>query len=266
MHRTIVSILLVSEPSYNEQALKYFLLNLNKIQSYYEFTFPLLKNYYFNNDVYENKILFDVFSKEINKEIETEKTPDYFINIITKRFKENLFFACKGNVAFITTNKWDKHFSPPSLFEYLLHSIIASLLLMNKKLNLNSHDDTKGCCLDYTFYKMDDKVDISLGYICDSCKRKILKGESKEYLKEIEDILSRKWIGNVEEFESVSHSLKKYFHFDINKDSGFNKGFWESTKEKITVEIIKIIVGSIIALLIALLLAFFLYKLGLKGS
>lgn len=214
MNKKSVSILLTSKPNYDEFAFKYFLLSLNQIQNYYEFIFPEVHNNYYIGERYDRDALFNLFEKKVRSEIQrySETKPDYLINVITPSFGPNLFFECRGNLAFITTNTWEKYFSPPSLFEYLLHCIIACLLIMNGSMDLSPHRDTKGCCLDYTYFKMNRRVDISLGYICDKCKERIINGMSKEYLAEIMRIISRKWLGNVNDFGSVAYNLKIFLN------------------------------------------------------
>lgn len=253
MTRKIVAILLTSKPNYDEFAFKYFVLSLNKIQSYYEFMFPEVHTHYYVSTYYDTNELFSSFEKEVRPKINFDNKPDHLINIITSTIGENLFFECRGNVAFITTDTWEKYFSPPSLFEYLLHCITASLLFMNENVDLHSHHDTKGCCLDYTFFKMDDKVDIALGYICDKCKDGIINDAGEEYLVEIINIINREWIGDINNFGSVAYNLKKFFKFDINKDSGFNKSFWDKAKDhfyEIPKIIIVLIIGAILGNLI----------------
>ncbi len=250
--REKVAILLTSKPNFDEFALKYFILSMNNIQLMYEFVFPEINTYWYNEENYTRDYLFDSFA-EMKQHIMFEGEPDYFINIIQSKIEENLFFECRQNIAFITTDVWERLFSPPSLFEYLLHCIGAALIFMYPKLNLGSHSETRGCALDYTRYKMDDKVDISLGYLCDNCKKAILEGAGLDYLKNISTMIDRKWIGDIETFDSVAHNLKHFFKFDINKDSGFNKTFWERAKEhfpeipkEAIVALISVIIGALI--------------------
>lgn len=260
MSRKVVAILPNSPPDYNEEALRYFLLSINKIQKYYEFVFPEIQSknnnleFYYTTKHYEKDELFSSYKSHASKYFYFEQKPDYIINIISSAIGENLFFICDKNISFITTNNWERTFSPPSLFEYLLHCIMASLLFMNEKISISSsHRETRGCCLDFTYYKMDDRVDIALGYICDSCKEKILQAANKDYLEEIEHIISRKWIGELNQSESVAHNLKKFFNFNINKDSGFNKTTWEKVIEhfyEIPKGIILLIAGAIIGIIL----------------
>ena len=125
--REKVAILLTSEPNFNEYALKYFILSMNNIQSTYEFIFPEIHRYYYNEENYSSADLFDLFAG-VKQEIEFESEPNYFVNIIQSKINENWFFDCHDDMTFITTDVWEKLFSPPSLFEYLLHSITAALI------------------------------------------------------------------------------------------------------------------------------------------
>lgn len=254
-HREKVAILLTSKPNFNEFALKYFILSTNQLQSTYEFVFPEIDTYFYTEENYEAHLLFASFL-DVKQSIKFEGEPDYFINIIRSKIAGNLFFTCTANIAFITTDVWEKVFSPPSLFEYLLHCIGATLIFMHPKLDLDSHTETRGCVLDYTRYKMDERVDISLGYLCDNCKKAISDGAGLDYLKDISSIIHRDWIGDINTFDSVAHNLKRFFKFDINKDSGFNKTFWERAKghfaevpKEFLVALISAIIGAAIALL-----------------
>jgi len=263
VNRKTVSILLTSEPDYDEFAFKYFLLSLNKIQSYYEFVFPDIGdpdiNNYYCSDHYEEEELFNSFEKEVKSKISSEIIPDYFINVMTPSFGENLFFGCSGNVAFITTHEWEKYFSPPSLFEYLLHCIIGCLLYM-RNIGLSGHKyDTKGCCLDYTYFKTNDRVDIALGYICDECRGKIIDRVDKEYFAEITRMINREWIGNINDFGSVAHNLKSFFRFNINRDSGFNKSSWDKVKDYfygLPRDVIVLALGALIGILVTTLFGY----------
>jgi hypothetical protein len=219
-------------------------------------------------------VLVNKFLNEVEPISESNfDDPDYMINIINVNLDKKYFFKFKDNIAFITTKGWEEtgwskifrkmsfSFSPPSIFEYLQHAIIASLLKMNlKELNIEkeSHNDTRGCFLDFTRLKNDDRVDIVLGYICDECKNQIIKEMGEKYFSDVSFILSRKWIGKLEEFGSVAYDLNHYFKFNIDKDSGFKKTFWENSWAhfpEIPKETIMIIIGAAIGILLTKLLS-----------
>ena len=73
MSRKIVAILPNSPPDYNEEALRYFLLSINKIQKYYEFVFPEINDtnnhleYYYTQNHYETEELFSSYKSHARK-------------------------------------------------------------------------------------------------------------------------------------------------------------------------------------------------------
>jgi hypothetical protein len=159
-------------------------------------------------------------------------------------------------MALITTDTWEKLFSPPSVFEYIVHSIAGSLVQMISETEYGSpilsHRETKGCLLDYKFFKTDMKVAVSLGYVCDECKTRIRNVLGQDIATCINKISSREWIGGVDEEGSVAHNLKKFFKVDLNKDTGFTKTFWEKAKEsfpELPKDLILIIATAIITYL-----------------
>lgn len=251
MSRKKVKLVVGSNPTYDLGAFKYFILNLNKIQNYYEFSFLDLENqeFLFTEEIYSEK---DYFTKI------GEKFPnfnEYFILVIvTSTIEGNLFWVVQNNIGIVTTDMWDRYFSPPSLFEYLNHSIIGCLLAME---GLSSHNDTNGCVLDYTRDKYEDKIDIALGYICDSHKEIIIREKDAEYYRDILKIIERNWIGERNHIGDVAYNLQHIFRFNINKDSGFNKTKIEKMVEYLSeipkealITAISILIGIVIGKLI----------------
>ena len=271
--RKKVAILMASEPEFDKFALKYFLLSLNRIQSTYEFAFPDVDTPFCTEDSYTEGALYRAFTKakkDINfdRESDFDGAPDFFINIITSEIEGNLFFTVTGkNVAFVTTYMWEKYYSPPSLFEYLLQTLTASLILMHPKIDLGAHDATWGCALDYCADKEDEKVDISLGYLCDKCRKEITNNAGADYLSDVSTMMGRKWIGSINKFDSVAYNLKRFFKFDIDKDSGFNKTFWERVKEDLPTipkEFVVAMISFIFGVLIVWLTIYIKTKFGVE--
>jgi len=252
--RLKVAVVLGSEPDFDEWAFKYFILQLNKLQSLYEFSFPLIKQLPFTGTEDNNDRLFETFSN-IKPDIivsDNRTGYDYFIVIISFPLRQNLFCDFKDNVAIITAAAWDKYFAPPSVFEYLLQTVIASLLFMYPEIDLSAHDETYGCVFDYTRSKNDIRVGLGLGYICDDCKEIITKTVGNDIFQEIADIISLKWIGNINTYDTVAYTLKRYYRFDIDRDSGFHKTYWEKAKEMFIEKGISTLIGMILGALGAL--------------
>jgi len=275
MARLKIALIFGTKPNFNKYACKYFILSLNKLQNTYEFCFPDINTFPFE----EGKICnFDTSNSILETFAQHNNiTSDYIIGINIEKFNTNYFFNATKNSSVITTNVWDKYFSPPSLFEYLLHSIYCCLIYSQKTLpgrlisdeamllNIGSHRDTRGCVADFTRDKHDDPIDITLGYICDEHKAEIKELYGEEYLKETINILERKWIGYIDDKNSVAYNLKHVFKFDINKESGFNKNWFEKAWEKFH-EIPYELATEILKLIITVLLTYLLLKLGLPSK
>lgn len=280
MGRIKVTIIYGTEPNFERDAFEYFILHVNKIQSIYEFSFPDIcdengKQVYpkFSNE--GKKIGFsksletiDVFFKKRNIK------SDYGIAIITKSFQNNYFFNAASNSSVITTDIWEKHFSPPTLFEYLLHCIYTCLMyskivpndrvLEKEQLNIDmrSHTDMIGCIADFTRQKYQDRIAITLGYVCEEHKEKILQVYGKDYLEQFLYVISREWIGKIDENGSVAYNLRSIFKFNINKDSGFNRTRWEKLQSNFY-EIPGTLTGGALKVIITVILTYFLVKWGL---
>lgn len=271
MGRLKIAIVFGQKPNYNTDAFKYFLLSINKVQQTYEFLFPDLESCVFPEQVCS----YDSTNKIFQEYIQTNSIiADHCICIITHSFDNNFFFNSETDTSVITTDIWDKYFSPPSLFEYLMHSIFCCLIYSQKTTTvqsvealqtyIDSHTDTRGCIADFTRTKADDRIDIALGYICEQHQNEIKTVFGEQYLKETQLVLERKWIGNQEEKGSVAYNLKHIFKFDINKDSGFNKTLLDKVTEKfyeIPGEMTKEVVKTI---LIIVLTYFLVVKFGIK--
>jgi hypothetical protein len=272
--RLKIALLFGNPPNLDKYALKYFILSLNKLQSSYEFFFPDSNSYAFTKSVCRNKTCnsdLEAFA-EISGII-----ADYHIAIITIPFDNDDFSSADNKTAVITTVGWEKYFSPPSLFEFILYGIFDSLIYSDllpgqsdedndeEGINYNSHADTWGCISDFTRDKFDSRIDIILGYICDEHKEAIREYYGEFYLKEITQILERKWIGNISEQGSIAYQLKHVFKFDINKDSGFNKTLWEKCQDKFY-EIPGNLIGEVFKVLLTAFITYFLIKYGIQKS
>jgi hypothetical protein len=266
MARLKIAILFGNKPDFNKYAFKYFILSLNKYQSVYEFQFPYIDRYYCPQDLHNPEEWVSIVEETIdNQKIEC----DYFISIIRNELREKFFAWPDKRGAIITTNHWQKYFAPPSLFEYLLSIIYYCLIYSKKKIatvtesdspadiEFDVHKETIGCYADKAIDRKDNRIDVALGYFCDNHKEKVISFYGKQYYEDVISILEREWIGSLEKKNSIAYNLKHYFNFNIYKDSGFNKTFWENIRGKVydvpgslIFEIFKAIILAIIAALL----------------
>jgi hypothetical protein len=245
--RKKVGVFFLSEPKdFDEFACKFLIGNLNKVQTYFEFVFPEQVDY-----------LESTFSDDLFEEFKqlTSKFPEqYFVGITTPSFKDNLFWNKEGKLAIITTYRWGKDFAPPSVFEYIVSCILGSLVQMvtdkEGKSMVGSHRETKGCLLDYCFFKDDFRVKIPTGLICDDCKAAIKTSMGEDFLLSVEKMWDfKKWLGEPDNPETVAYNMKKFFKVDLYKDTGFYKSGWDKFKEALTDSPKDILVGAAIAII-----------------
>ncbi len=264
--RKRVVVFFLSKLEIDEYACKFVVLGLNSRQTHFEFEFPDQmqleidrKTYLEEQDTCEKDCLFSGFSKLIAKT--QEKSPgreDYYIGITSVRIGEDDFFwIVQDNKAIITTKGWEKIFAPPSVFEYIIQSLAGVLVKMSSTVEaekpINEHAPARGCILDDTYDKKDNKIDVSLGYICDNCKSQIKSELGPQFLTAIEEICSHKCLGDVETKGSAAYNLKKFFRVDVDKDTGFNKTLWEITKDKISRLSEAIIIAAVVAIVTAII-------------
>lgn len=235
-------------------------MNLNKVQQCFEFEFPETLDYPLEKKSYNDAgfALIDFGAIVKKRNIES----DYFVGIVAGPIGKNWFWGSAENFAVITTENWKKHFAPPSVQEYIIHSIVSVLIVMaDKTRTIKPHNPTRGCCLDFTALKEEDRVDIALGYFCSECKSEIREKMGEEYLDCFERINSMSWLGEVSEVGTVAHDLKKYFRIDLDRDTGFYKtpkerivGYFMGLSKEITSFALSTAVGALLGFLIGLLL------------
>lgn len=264
LNKKRIGIVFGSKPHLNTNAFKFFILSINNLQSYFEFCFPIMAYeplvYPFSSRVCP----FDKMDESFKIEKYSKAKMDHWIVIISSRFDNNYFIKLGKNISYITTNAWKRRYSPPSLFEYLLHSIILSILNSNTEvLQSGHHYETIGCIADFTKNKKERRVSIALGYICDYHKSVIISENGEKYYNEIISILSKHWIGVDEDKNSVAFLLKYNFKFDLLKDSGFKKNKMELLKDQV-ISLSNKISNETIRIIIAALLGYFMARFRLK--
>jgi len=235
-------------------------LSLNKIQQCFEFEFPEILDYPIEKKNYADAgvALLD-FSKIVK---ERSIDGDYFVGIVAGSIGKNWFWGATGKFAVITTEDWKKHFTPPSVQEYVIHCIVSVLIVIADRTGtIQSHHPTRGCCLDYTILKEEDRADIALGYICCDCRSKIQENLGEKYLECFGKINSMEWLGEVNRDGTVAHKMKKYFKIDLDKDTGFYKtrrerikGYLLGLSKELVSFVLSTTVGAVLGFLIGWIL------------
>jgi hypothetical protein len=208
------------------------------------------------------------FDEYINRMKEKNNNIDYWIGITSEPDSENRFFRTmkfsetksKKRIWIVTTDVWEKWMSPPSLFEYICISVFICILrsiFSHIDQKIGEHmNETRGCIFDWTGYKPHRRILVSNPNLCSSCKDKVLcldttiRKQMKTKLSIYEDInqvLSKKWMGSVTERNSPVYNIKKNYRYDIERNSGFYKKPWEKFRDSIIENTAEWTIGGIIA-------------------
>jgi hypothetical protein len=81
----------------------------------------------------------------------------------------------------------------------------------------------------------------------------VVTGSSSGIGFETSLMLAREWVGDPEKRDSPLYNLKKNYGYDINRNSGFNKKWWEIIRDNIVERTAEWIVGVIIGVIMLLI-------------
>lgn len=256
--RRRVAIWFEGHQEIDQLAFMFFILSANNVQKTFFFCFP-------DDDEQDCSYEIALKRQKLGKPIYLE-IYDFYVFITQNELPRNIFFQIEENIARITTATWERYFSPPSIFQYLLHSILCAATYSLSDFRVSSHREfTSGCQFEYTRIKSHDRVDIALGYICDEHQQIVKKTLGAKALKDLKYLFSFAWLGKEEDGESPTHKLKMYFRYDINKDSGYTKSFLERAQPQVDTlwfDFLKEIFKGIIFIITA----FLLFKFGLAPN
>ena len=121
--------------------------------------------------------------------------------------------------------------------------------------NFHQHevDIISGCIFNTIKFKKYRRISVSNPLLCYKCIEQIKYLDNKikdecnlSLLKEVENILSKEWMGSLEKRESRIYNLKKNYRYDIDKNSGFYKNRIEKCHDSVMDKLPQWIVGIII--------------------
>jgi hypothetical protein len=168
---------------------------------------------------------------------------DYWIGITSEGIGSNFFCWTEKEkdkiVTIITSENWQREYSPPSVFEYIAISTFrCSLRSLIRDFigRLKDHNEMRGCIFDYTEDKRYRRISISNPNLCSGCKETIQELEviiQKSLDEQISKVLSRKWLGSIKKENSPMYNLRRNYGYNAEVNSGFYKGWFESVRDNI---------------------------------
>jgi hypothetical protein len=272
-----IGIILGKLPKVNYAALKYFILQLNKLQSIYEFQFiPADPENEFikklsdksNVDREEIRSQIDNFTIDYKNYLEDQVEyyslskyyPDHYILVTTAIFKDNYYLTQKEQISIIALGNWENSMAPPSLIEFIQILVLRLTVAAFSPSVLNSiHLGTKSCLFDFTPFLADVKFKIFQGFICDDCKKVLLKSGIIKDINGFIRILNKEWIGDIEKPGSPANIMSS-LGYNLFITKGLISTNWEKILNLIQQEGTKQILRILGTILIMILLAWLGFK------
>lgn len=159
----------------------------------------------------------------------------------------------------VSSKFWEKKNSPPSVFEFIsIASFMCSLHFLSREYeaNLEGHS-TSGCIFDHTLSTKYSRISTSNPFVCGPCQAKIQileriirrrhSNDVPSLLDNVKEILSRRWMGSQSEIDSPIYNLKKNYKYDVEKNSGYYKGFREKFKESVSDKLADWTLGNVLS-------------------
>jgi hypothetical protein len=275
--RTRMGIVLVGE-KLNSPALKTLVLAMNNIQRHFEYEFlpfdesdALLTELAKSEELDRDKVRtlankfpsrFGVFLTELNNEYDMSDTaaPNYLIIVSLARFADNYYNLRRPGVSVIGLGNWKRFMAPPSIIEFIQTLIVReSIASICPTLRSSIHLGTRGCICDFTALLEDARYRALNGYLCGYCRGQLEAQGFTSLASEVEDVLGRKWLGDLSENSSVACIVAK-----LGVNLFATKGLAPTWRERFMGAIREDGVREFIKLFYGIALAGLLVWLGLK--
>lgn len=161
--------------------------------------------------------------------------------LVTETALEGGYFGWSDEkFAVVSTAEWKKHLVPTSLIEYALSLIQRYAVRMSLSPRVGSHYPTRGCIWDFDAHQPDAAMAHLVGYLCESCQRLVLENTDEDQLRELRQLLSHSWIGDVDDPGTVASTLKRAFMYDLVRTRGARASFWDRAREQFPQQVLSV--------------------------
>jgi hypothetical protein len=152
--------------------------------------------------------------------------------VVTETAFQGAYFATAlDKIAVISVAHWERHFSPPSVLEFILKMTQRYTTRICFGSNVGSHYSTRGCIWDFCANVTDAKITTSVKFVCAKCRAALQACMSPEKLQAFGSLIDHAWIGKTEEPGSIASNLKRVFHYDLARTQGLSPGFLDKLKD-----------------------------------
>jgi len=272
-----IGIVLINLPKVNKTALEYLVLQMNSLQSTFEFEFlPTNPNEKFfelleGEGTVSRELLRDMSSEFVDRFRDYlerlvalyklhELPPDQFIILTLVKFSDNYYSMREGKLSVLDLGNWEQVLAPPSIYEFCTTLILRSAIaIVSPSLGGSIHLGTKGCLCDFTAKLDEARYKTLNAFICQYCRTSLSEDGFENLADEITNILKKDWLGKPDVPNTPANIVKK-LGYNLFTTKGLEPTKRQKFLEFIQEEGIKQLINMLGMLIIAALLLW----LGLK--
>lgn len=272
-----VGVLLVGLEHANLHALRFLVLQMNRLQNTFEYEFlpapltdPLLRLLRSPGLVSRKRIRDDIpgfvarYAKYLLEENAAyalrQEPPQRFIIVTMLRLDDDFYTSRRWPVGVLALGDWGRYMAPPSILEFILTLVVReSVALASRALAGSIHFGTKGCLFDFTPNLDEVRQKVLGGFVCAYCTRTLVQDGFPHLPDELRTVLKKDWLGQSDDSHSPAGIIEK-----LGYDLFTTKGLRTTTAEKIMATLRDEGVKGVLALVGSIAGAFLLLKLGLK--
>ncbi|MFG3259045.1 hypothetical protein [Streptomyces sp. NPDC048172] len=266
----------------NDAALRYLILQLNTLQSGFEFEF-------LTHGPEDRLILMLTRDEPLSREAVREECegfrqrmtdrvsmlgsvfqtreaipPDRLV-VLTKATLTNNFYSLRQDgVSIIALGNWERWMAPPSILEFVLTlTVREAIATVSPRLRGSVHLGTKGCVCDVTPVLSDVRQKVMSSYLCGYCRTAMAEDGVSDLIPAVEKMLSKSWIGSADDPSSPAGVVSALGH-DLFIVKGLEPTMWERLRSTLRREGAQQLVTSVSSVFVAVAVAALIVTLGLK--
>ena len=264
-----------------EPALRFLVLQMNCLQSSFEFEFlpvpdddPFIRNMSSRSTLYRKGVRDAIpsfvqrYQRYLYDQISAfklrEQPPENIVIVSLIRFDDNYYSMREGPVSVLALGRWERAMAPPSLLEFVLTLLMReAVAVVSPSMRGSVHLGNKGCLFDFTRSLSEVRQKVLLGFVCTYCRNALESDGFPLLASQMERVLSKEWLGKPTDPDSPSGIASKLGH-DLFITKGLKPTPWESVQITMRQEGVKQLITVFGTVLAGVLLAALLLLLNLR--
>jgi uncharacterized membrane protein YqaE (UPF0057 family) len=151
----------------------------------------------------------------------------------------------RGEIGLISTANWRKMFKPVSALDYILMSVQRLTVRLAFSNQIGSHYPTRGCLWDFDHHQPDARISILSGYICETCRMKLVEAVGEPSYAQLEALIGNTWLGNKTDQYLTASVLAHVYKYDLSRSTGLSASFVRRVMDSLAPEAGKVILEGI---------------------